>query len=99
MEKFKHVIESEAVVLVDFFAEWCGPCKAMKPILEEVKRGVGEKARIVKIDIDKQEGLATEYRIQAVPTLILFKDGKQVWRNSGVLQASALQAVIEQYTT
>lgn len=99
MEKFKHLIESEAVVLVDFFAEWCGPCKAMKPILEEVKRGVGEKARIVKIDIDKQEGLAEEYRIQAVPTLILFKDGKQVWRNSGVLQASALQAVIEQYTT
>ena len=86
MEKFEDLIQSQSPVLVDFFAEWCGPCKAMKPILEDLKQQVGEKARIVKIDVDTHEELAVKYRIQAV------------WRHSGMIQASELKGVIEQYT-
>ena len=83
MEKFEDLIQSQSPVLVDFFAEWCGPC---------------EKARIVKIDVDTHEELAVKYRIQAVPTFILFKKGEAVWRHSGMIQASELKGVIEQYT-
>ena len=98
MEKFEDLIQSQSPVLVDFFAEWCGPCKAMKPILEDLKQQVGEKARIVKIDVDTHEELAVKYRIQAVPTFILFKKGEAVWRHSSMIQASELKGVIEQYT-
>ena len=76
MEKFEDLIKLPMPVLVDFFAEWCGPCKAMKPVLEEVKQNVGDKARIVKIDVDQHEELATKYRIQAVPTYTV-----QRWRS------------------
>ena len=108
MEKFEDLIQSPMPVLVNFykdkgncyfFAEWCGPCKAMKPVLEELKLVVGDKARIVKIDVDQHEDLATKYRIQAVPTFILFKNGEAVWRHSGVIHSSELQGVIERHYT
>ena len=98
MEKFNEVIQSEKPVLVDFFATWCGPCKAMHPVLEELKNEIGEAARIVKIDVDQQEDLAANYRIQAVPTLILFKKGAAVWRPSGVISGKELKALIEPHS-
>lgn len=97
MERFEELIQSEKPVLVDFYATWCGPCKMMHPILENVKGRVGDKARIVKIDVDEQQALAMQYRIQAVPTLMLFKGGQQVWRQSGVVQNNELVSLIEQY--
>lgn len=98
MEKFENLINSTTVpVLVDFYATWCGPCKMMHPILENVKSRVGDKTRIVKIDVDEQQALAMQYRIQAVPTLMLFKNGQQVWRQSGVVQSNELVNLIEQY--
>ena len=93
MEKFEELIQSEKPVLVDFFATWCGPCKAMHPVLEELKGQIGEAARIVKIDVEE---LAAKYRIQAVPTFIIFKKGEAVWRHSGVIKGSELKTVIEQ---
>ena len=98
MEKFEELINNTAEpVLVDFYATWCGPCKMMHPILENVKARVGNKARIVKIDVDEQQALAMKYQIQAVPTLLLFKGGKQVWRQSGVVQSNELVELIERH--
>lgn len=97
MEKFEDLITSKIPVLVDFFAEWCGPCKMMKPILEELKSMKGEKIRVVKIDVDKHKDLASYYRIQSVPTLMIFKNGEALWRQSGVMQAKELKEIIEQY--
>lgn len=96
MEKFEELINNTAEpVLVDFYATWCGPCKMMHPILKNVKARVSNKARIVKIDVDEQQALAMKYQIQAVPTLMLFKGGKQVWRQSGVVQSNELVELIE----
>ncbi len=92
-------LESETPTLVDFTAEWCGPCKVMKPILQDLKNSIGTKATILQIDVDRNPKLASEYRIQAVPTLIVFKAGEVMWRQSGVVQASALENILEQHYT
>ncbi len=94
---FQELIQSDKAVLVDFFAEWCGPCKAMAPILKEVKQKLGEKITILKIDIDKNRPAAGHFQIQGVPTLILFRKGEIKWRQSGVVDARSLESAINQY--
>ena len=90
-------LEKENIVLVDFFAEWCGPCKTLAPILQETKTKIDPSSKIIKIDIDKNQHAAAHYNVRSVPTLILFKKGKQVWRQSGVLSADQLSEVIKQH--
>lgn len=97
MSSFAQLIQSEKPVLVDFFAEWCGPCKMMTPILQQVKAKMGDDIRIVKIDVDKNTAVAQTFGIQGVPTLIIFQHGKIKWRQSGVVQAGMLEDVLRQY--
>lgn len=97
MSTFKEIIKSEQPVLVDFFAEWCGPCKQMKPVLEQVAKKMEGKARILKIDIDKNKKAAAQYKIQGVPTLMVFKEGKILWRQSGYMNTQQLSAVLEKF--
>lgn len=97
MSDFSELINQSKPTLVDFFATWCGPCKMQSPILEQVKAKVGEAANIVKVDIDKAHELAQRYRVQSVPTLILFVGGEPVWRGVGVHQADQLEAKLREH--
>ena len=97
MENFNELIQSEKPVLVDFYAEWCGPCQIMKPRILDVAERIGDDAKVIQIDIDKEKELATRFRIQSVPTLIIFKNGKQQWRQSGVISAHALMQLLKEY--
>lgn len=97
MNKFQDIIADNTPVLVDFFAEWCGPCKMMKPVLEELKKKMGNKIIILKIDIDKNISLSSEYRIQSVPTLVLWKQGEIIWRQSGALSLNELEQILLSY--
>lgn len=94
---FKDIINSETPVLVDFYADWCGPCKTLAPILKQVKDELGEAVKILKIDVDKNQPLASQFQVRGVPTMILFKNGKQLWRQSGVLQKNQLVSIINQH--
>lgn len=97
MEKFNEIINGSQLTLVDFFATWCGPCKMMHPVLEQLKDEMGESLRIIKVDVDKNEKLSGNYRIQSVPTLILFRGGEAVWRQSGAMRLSDLKGVVSSY--
>lgn len=94
---FENIINSDKPVLVDFFATWCGPCKTMAPILDDLKKRLGEDIKIIKIDVDKAQSLAQELRISGVPTLILYKNGQQVWRQSGVVPVHQLEYTVKQF--
>lgn len=94
MENFNDIINGNQPTLVDFFATWCGPCKQMHPVLEQLKASEGENLRIIKLDVDKNEALASAYRIQSVPTLMLFRNGELLWRQSGAMSLADLKALL-----
>jgi thioredoxin 1 len=97
MSSFQELVNGDKPLLVDFFAEWCGPCKTQAPILKEAKDRLGDDVRIIKIDVDKNQDVARQFNVQGVPTLILFKKGKVKWRQSGVVQANTLIQLVQQY--
>lgn len=98
MENFNDIIKSEKLTLVDFFATWCGPCKMMHPVLEQLKKEMGDGIRIIKIDVDNNEEISSHYNIQSVPTLMLFKNGEVVWRESGARSLNELKIIIAKYS-
>lgn len=97
MPTFTQIIEEKDLLLVDFSAEWCGPCKMMPPILQEVKKNIGNKITIIKMDVDRNSQTARHYGIQSVPTLILFQKGKVLWRQSGIIQADKLELLLRRF--
>jgi len=96
-ETFRDVIQGDTPVLVDFFAEWCGPCKMMSPILQELRAKMKDSIRIIKLDVDRNPAVAGAFNVQGVPTLVLFYKGKMLWRQSGVVPASTLENIIRQH--
>ena len=96
MSKFQELISQDKPVLVDFFAEWCGPCKMQAPILEDLKKRVNDQATIIKIDVDKNQGVAAKDGIRSVPTLMIFKNGEIKWKQSGVFPAEELERLIKE---
>ena len=97
MEKLSDIIQSSQLTLVDFYATWCGPCRMMHPVLEQLKKELGDSIRIVKVVVDKNEAVAMQMRIQSVPTLMIFKEGEMKWRQSGAMPSSELKRVIAQF--
>ena len=97
MNNFEKLIASDRPTLVDMFATWCGPCKMMHPVLEEVKQAIGDKATIIKVDVDENQALAQQYQVRAVPTLMIFKSGALVWQQSGYQPASAIMDALRQF--
>ena len=97
MGNFNNIINSDTPVLIDFHALWCGPCKVQAPILKEVKQELNDAVKIIKIDVDKNPAIAAKYQVRGVPTMVLFKNGKLLWRQSGVLQKNDIIQVIRQY--
>ncbi|MDL2283411.1 thioredoxin [Odoribacter sp. OttesenSCG-928-G04] len=99
MGNFNELIKGDKPVLVDFFATWCGPCKMMSPILDELKKTEGDRIHVLKIDIDKavNQQIVSQHQIQSVPTFLLYKNGKVVWRKSGVIQLPSLKEIVEKY--
>ena len=95
VESFDQLIQSSTPVLVDFYADWCGPCKAMTPVLKEVAQAVSGKARVIKVNVDQNDHVASSYNVNAIPTFIIFKNGKQVWRHSGMIDKLNLVRIIE----
>jgi len=97
MEKFNDIINSSQLTLVDFYATWCGPCRMMHPVLEQLKEDLGDSIRIIKLDVDKNQSMAMNYRVQSVPTLMLFREGNVLWRQSGTMSAHDLKTLINQF--
>ena len=95
MSSFNSIINSSELVLIDFYADWCGPCKVLGPILKDVKKELEDSIKIIKIDVDRNQALANKYQVRGVPTMILFKNGKQVWRQSGVVQKNDILNIIK----
>ncbi len=94
MNAFQELIQKDQPVLVDFFATWCGPCQMLAPILKQVKESLGERITIIKIDVDKNQAIAAQYQVRGVPTMLLFQNGKQLWRQSGVVSKDELVKII-----
>ena len=95
-QSFSEIINGNTPTLVDFYADWCGPCKTMAPILEDLKQKIGDSAKVIKIDVDKNQKVSAKYKIQSIPTLLLFKEGKIIWRQSGVVPGHTLEKLIKE---
>ena len=95
MAKFSEIVDQEVPVLVDFYATWCGPCQTMMPVLEALKKDMGEQVKIIKVDVDKNQPLATQFNVRGVPAFLIFKNGKQVWRGAGVQPLADLKNEIK----